>query len=147
LAAQNYAEIAETMTCPFCSLPKDRIIAQNDCAVAIADESPVNPGHTLVIPRRHVESWFDTDEAERQGILRLVDELKSRLDAEHGPDAWNIGINDGLAAGQTIMHLHIHLIPRYSGDVDDPRGGVRHVIPERGNYKRPGHVPKAKCGD
>ncbi len=135
------------MTCPFCHLPKDRLIAQNDYAVAIADESPVNPGHALVIPRRHVESWFDTDEAERLGILHLIDELKSRLDTEHCPDAWNIGINDGLAAGQTIMHLHIHLIPRYSEDVDDPRGGVRHVIPERGNYKRPGHVPKAKIGD
>ncbi len=135
------------MDCPFCQLPDDRLLAANELAVAILDGFPVSPGHTLVIPRRHVSSWFDASREEREALLTLVDEVKARLDeGEPRPAGYNVGINVGEAAGQTVMHLHVHLIPRFDGDVDDPRGGVRFVVPERGNYRRPGHVPLAAGG-
>ena len=121
--------------CPFCSFERFRVIHGNDLAVALRDEYPVSERHTLIITRRHVRSWFDATENERAALLELADRIRERLEAtESKPDGYNIGINDGEAAGQTIMHLHVHLIPRYEGDVDDPRGGVRHVIPGRGNY-------------
>ena len=105
---------------------------------------PCNPGHTLVVPRRHFASWFDASAEERVALFRIVDEVRRSLDNERHPDGYNIGINVGEAAGQTVMHLHIHVIPRFAGDVDDPAGGVRFVIPARGNYKRPGFVPKPR---
>jgi len=121
--------------CPFCDYNHYRVILGNDQALALRDEYPVSKGHTLVVPRRHVGSWFAATEIERAAIIELVDRVRERLEtADPTPDGYNIGINDGAAAGQTIMHLHVHLIPRYDGDVDDPRGGVRHVIPGRGNY-------------
>jgi diadenosine tetraphosphate (Ap4A) HIT family hydrolase len=120
--------------CPFCSFKHFRVIIGNDLALALRDEHPVSAGHTLVLPRRHVSSWFEVTDDERLAIIELLDQVRERLDAERSPDGYNIGINDGVAAGQTIMHLHVHLIPRYKGDVEDPRGGVRHVIPDRGNY-------------
>jgi diadenosine tetraphosphate (Ap4A) HIT family hydrolase len=111
------------------------VLHGNDLAVALRDEYPVSRGHALIVPRRHVRSWFDATENERAALLELVDRIRERLEASaRKPDGYNIGINDGEAAGQTVWHLHIHLIPRYHGDVDDPRGGVRHVIPGRGNY-------------
>jgi diadenosine tetraphosphate (Ap4A) HIT family hydrolase len=88
----------------------------------------------LVIPARHVASFFDATPAEREALLALLDESKLQLQAEFGPAGYNIGINDGAAAGQTISHLHMHLIPRYPGDRPDPRGGVRWVIPDRADY-------------
>lgn len=91
-------------------------------------------GHALVVPKRVVATWFEATREERIAIMDLIDEVKGRLDAEHTPDGYNIGINAGEAAGQTVMHLHVHVIPRYRGDVEDPRGGVRHVIPGKGNY-------------
>jgi diadenosine tetraphosphate (Ap4A) HIT family hydrolase len=130
--------------CPFCQPDPQRVVAVSELAFAIRDGFPVNPGHTLVIPRRHVASWFDTSSDERAAIFDLLDQLKLSLDQELHPAGYNIGVNVGEAAGQTVMHLHLHLIPRFDGDVDDPRGGVRFVIPSRGNYKRPGHVPEAK---
>jgi diadenosine tetraphosphate (Ap4A) HIT family hydrolase len=121
--------------CPFCDFKHFRVIHGNDLAVALRDEYPVSKGHTLILPRRHVCSWFDATENERSAMLELIDRVRERIEAtEPRPDGYNIGINDGEAAGQTIMHLHVHLIPRYRGDVEDPRGGVRHVIPGRGNY-------------
>jgi diadenosine tetraphosphate (Ap4A) HIT family hydrolase/SOS-response transcriptional repressor LexA len=130
--------------CPFCNPEAVHVVGGNDLAFALRDSFPVSPGHTLIIPRRHVASWFDATPEERDAILALTDVLRARFDASWPrPDGYNIGINVGEAAGQTVMHLHVHLIPRFRGDVDDPRGGVRHVIPEKGNYHRAGHVPRA----
>lgn len=120
--------------CPFCSLPEHRIRDRNDWAVVVRDAFPVTPGHTLVIPTRHVASFFDTTAVEREALLSLLDKARKQLQAELRPDGYNIGINDGRAAGQTVGHLHIHLIPRYAGDRVDPRGGVRWVIPEKAAY-------------
>ena len=120
--------------CPFCSLPPDRIVLRNASGVLVRDAFPVSPGHCLVIPHRHVASFFDLPDAERSDLLILLDQAKQGLDALHQPDGYNIGVNDGAAAGQTVPHLHIHLIPRYHGDLPDPRGGVRWVIPEKAPY-------------
>jgi diadenosine tetraphosphate (Ap4A) HIT family hydrolase len=122
------------MSCPFCSLPKERIVAQNDLALVIRDGFPVSPGHTLVTPRRHVASFFEITPQERSAMFELLENAKRELDKEFAPAGYNIGINDGQAAGQTVMHLHMHLIPRYTEDLPDPRGGVRWVIPEKADY-------------
>ena len=121
-------------TCPFCTLPANRIVLENFDGMVIDDGFPISPGHTLIIPRRHVGSFFDLSEAERNSLLSLLEGAKRRLDKQFGPDGYNIGINDGLAAGQTVPHLHIHLIPRFHGDREDPRGGVRWIIPEKADY-------------
>jgi ATP adenylyltransferase len=96
----------------------------------------VSPGHALLIPQRHIPTWFDAKPEERTALLKATDSAKEIIEKHHRPDGYNIGINCGPAAGQTIFHLHIHLIPRYSGDVTDPRGGVRHVIPDKANYTK-----------
>lgn len=121
-------------SCPFCTLPKSRIILENDLAVVIRDAFPVSPGHTLVIPRRHIGSFFALEARERSALLDLVDLARRDLDEALKPAGYNIGINDGPAAGQTVPHLHVHLIPRYEGDQPDPRGGVRWIFPERADY-------------
>jgi diadenosine tetraphosphate (Ap4A) HIT family hydrolase len=108
--------------------------ASNAMAFAIRDGFPVSPGHTLIVPRRLVATWFEATREEQVAMLELIDAVKAQLDAELRPDGYNIGVNAGAAAGQTVMHLHMHLIPRFAGDVPDPRGGIRHVIPEKGNY-------------
>ena len=118
-------------------VPEDEWLASNAVGFAIADRYPVAPGHTLVVPRRPIETWWESTSEERIGLWALVDVVKRRLDAEHQPDGYNVGFNAGAAAGQTVAHLHIHVIPRHAGDVPDPRGGVRHVIPSRGNYLLP----------
>jgi len=100
----------------------------------IRDGYPVSPGHTLVIARRHVGSLFDLTEAEQIDLMALIGAAKKDLDAELRPDAYNIGVNDGAAAGQTVAHLHSHLIPRYRGDRPDPRGGIRWIFPEKADY-------------
>jgi superfamily II DNA or RNA helicase/diadenosine tetraphosphate (Ap4A) HIT family hydrolase/HKD family nuclease len=128
---------------PFLAVPASECLAANDSAFAIADRFPVSPGHALVIPRRVIATWWEATAAERADILALVDEVKGRLDAELRPDGYNVGFNSGAAAGQTVGHLHIHVIPRYRGDVPDPRGGVRHAIPGRGNYLLPVAEPYA----
>ena len=125
--------MAET-ACPFCSLPADRIIFESDYTLTIRDGFPVSQGHTLIIPKRHVQSFFELKAIEKAAILQAMDEAKEALDEEFSPDGYNIGINDGEAAGQTVMHLHLHLIPRYKGDTDDPRGGVRWIFPEKAKY-------------
>jgi diadenosine tetraphosphate (Ap4A) HIT family hydrolase len=123
------------MTSPFLERPESDWVASNDLAFAIRDRYPVSPGHSLVVTRRPVADWFDTTREERVAIFDLVDEVKRELDGRTPPpDGYNIGINCGVTAGQTVMHLHVHVIPRYRGDVPDPTGGVRHVIPGRGNY-------------
>ncbi len=123
------------MASPFLSIPPSAWVASNDLCFAIPDRYPVSEGHTLVIPRRAVPTWFDATLEEQQALMALVAEVKASLDAGRPkPSGYNIGINVGEAAGQTVMHLHVHVIPRYEGDVPDPRGGVRHVIPGKGNY-------------
>jgi diadenosine tetraphosphate (Ap4A) HIT family hydrolase len=100
----------------------------------IRDAYPISPGHTLVIPRRHIASFFELETDERDALMDLLEQAKTALDLELRPDAYNMGINDGKDAGQTIAHLHIHLIPRYQGDQPDPRGGVRWLFPEKARY-------------
>ena len=123
-------------TSPFLLLPPTSWVASNSLAFAIRDRHPISPGHTLVITKRPVPTWFDATPDEQLAILRLIDDVRRDLDATHHPDGWNIGINVAAAGGQTVPHLHVHVIPRYHGDVPDPRGGVRHVIPARANYLR-----------
>ena len=120
--------------CPFCSLPAERIEFSNQYGLVIKDGFPISPGHTLVIPRRHVRSFFDLEPEERDALMALLDEAKRRVQQAFKSDAYNIGINDGAAAGQTVPHLHIHLIPRYEGDCQDPRGGVRWIVPDKADY-------------
>jgi diadenosine tetraphosphate (Ap4A) HIT family hydrolase len=120
--------------CSFCSLPPDRVISESDYSLTIRDGYPVSLGHTLIIPKRHVASFFELKAIEKAAILQAMDEAKDALDQEYSPDGYNIGINDGEAAGQTVMHLHVHLIPRYKGDTEDPRGGVRWIFPEKAKY-------------
>ena len=107
---------------------------ENANAIATRDAYPVSPGHTLLIPRRHTGSFFDLSDQERSDLLALLDRAKLVLDEEFQPQGYNIGINDGSAAGQTVPHLHLHLIPRFDGDLPDPRGGVRWVIPDKAKY-------------
>ncbi|MCO5170375.1 MAG: DEAD/DEAH box helicase family protein [Planctomycetes bacterium] len=125
------------MSSPFLEIPASEWVASNQLAFAVRDRYPVSPGHTLVVPRRLVPTWFEATAEERLALLDLVDEVKRQLDEAHRPQGYNVGFNAGAAAGQTVFHLHVHVIPRYEGDVPDPRGGVRHVIPARGNYLRP----------
>src|SRR5262249_39754573 len=118
--------------CPFCQLPPGRILVANRHAIAIRDAYPVTIGHTLIVTKRHVTDFFDLSPEEVAGVLELLGEAKGQLDAEEAPNGYNVGINVGRAAGQTVMHVHVHLIPRCAGDVEDPVGGVRNVIPGRG---------------
>jgi len=120
--------------CPFCTLPPERILLTSTNGLIIRDGYPISPGHTLVIPHRHIDSFFHLTAEERVDLLGLLDQAKAGIDKEFKPDTYNVGINDGPAAGQTVPHLHIHLIPRYTGDVPDPRGGVRWIIPEKADY-------------
>lgn len=120
--------------CPFCTLPPERVIHRNRSGVVIRDGFPVSAGHTLIIPHRHIGSFFDLTTLERDDLLALLDWAKQQLSEQLAPDGWNIGINDGAAAGQTVPHLHIHLIPRFHGDMPDPRGGVRWVIADKADY-------------
>jgi diadenosine tetraphosphate (Ap4A) HIT family hydrolase len=126
--------ITETRSCPFCTLPVARIIGESQYGIVIRDGYPISPGHTLLISRRHVGSFFDLSIEERSDLLELLDVAKATIDRELSPDGYNIGINDGRAAGQTVPHLHIHLIPRYKGDRSESRGGVRWIIPEKADY-------------
>ena len=121
--------------CPFCDLPKDRILAQNELAFVIRDRYPVTPLHTLVIPKRHVSDLFVLVTSEMKACNDLLLWAKDAIREEDASVVgFNVGVNIGEAAGQTIFHCHIHLIPRRHGDVENPRGGVRHVIPGKGNY-------------
>ena len=118
--------------CIFCN--QEEIVLENELAWARYDKYPVSPGHMLIITKRHVAEFFDTTIEERRALNDLLEECKKMLDREYSPDGYNIGVNCGAAAGQTIMHLHIHLIPRCQGDIDNPRGGVRGVIPDKRVY-------------
>jgi len=120
--------------CPFCHVPAAEVVASNKHAVARRDRYPLTDGHTLVIPRRHVRSVFDLDPDEQLAVWDLVAAVRDELLLTPGVGAVNVGINDGEAAGQTVPHAHVHVIPRRKGDVPDPRGGVRWILPERAPY-------------
>ena len=119
------------MESPFLNIEK---IIENENAFAIYDAFPVSKGHVLVIPKRVVAEIFDLNDEEYSSCFNLVKDVKKILEEKFKPDGFNIGINNGEKAGQTIFHAHIHVIPRYRGDVDNPRGGIRHVIPGKGDY-------------
>ena len=120
--------------CPFCSPPDDRLFHRGRLVLGLWDQFPVSPGHALIIPRRHVASWFDATDEERMELMAAVSDARRAIEQVHQPDGYNLGVNVGHAAGQTVFHLHVHVIPRYQGDVPAPRGGVRHVIPEKADY-------------
>jgi diadenosine tetraphosphate (Ap4A) HIT family hydrolase len=122
------------MGCPFCEIENRILLVDGVVAYATPDTFPVSRGHTLIIPKRHVENYFDLLSVEREEIKAILEVCKSLLDYQFRPDGYNLGVNVGVAAGQTVPHVHIHVIPRYSGDMSDPRGGVRGVISERRIY-------------
>ncbi len=127
--------MASPVACPFCArIASGEIVLGNDLAVAFPDGFPVGKGHTLVVSRRHRADYFGLSAEEQTAIWTLVSQVKVRLDGEHHPSGYNVGINVGGAAGQTVWHAHVHVIPRYEGDVDDPRGGVRWVLGARARY-------------
>ena len=124
-----------THACVFCHPAPDRVVASNEFAYAVRDTSPVTPMHTLILPRRHVASYFDMAPEEDRAIRDLLSLLRQEIEAaDPVVEGFNIGINVGEVAGQTIFHCHVHLIPRRRGDVANPRGGVRAVIPGKANY-------------
>ena len=120
--------------CPFCNLEHDRIIDETSSWFVVRDGFPVSAGHTLIIPKRHVSTFFELDKQEFDELYDLINKEKHALDNEYQPAGYNIGVNNGEAAGQTVFHLHIHLIPRYEGDREDPRGGVRWILPDKADY-------------
>lgn len=129
----------EKTDCPFCRLEERRILLENEFAVAFPDGFPIAEGHTLVVPRRHATSLFDLTAEEQAAMWTLVALVRAELMAELRPDGFNVGLNDGAAAGQTVMHAHVHIIPRRRGDSEDPRGGVRWVLPKKAQYWGEGH--------
>ena len=127
-----FAEVA-LMSCPFCRDVSPYL--ESNLAYVKHDLYPVSKGHSLIITKRHIEDYFDATDQEKSELWSLVDNAKVELQEKYSPDAFNIGINCGEIAGQTVPHLHIHLIPRYKGDVSEPAGGVRGVIPEKQMYR------------
>lgn len=122
---KNKINKKEDEFCPFCLPPQTELIAENELAKAFLDKFPVNEGHTLIAPKRHIENIFQATDEEFKAFKELMFKVKELLDKRYNPQGYNIGVNVGKEAGQTVFHLHIHIIPRYEGDVHDPRGGVR----------------------
>src|SRR5688572_26151292 len=116
---------------PFLEIPSSEWLAANRSAFAVSDRYPVTPGHALIVPRRLISTWWELAAEERVDVWALVDDVKHVLDGRHAPAGYNIGFNVGSTAGQTVQHFHVHVIPRFDGDVPDPRGGIRWVIPEK----------------
>lgn len=122
--------------CLFCKWKneKEKIILENEYAFARFDEFPVSKGHVLFMTKRHVKDFFETTLEEKNAIFDLMEKAKEIVDSNYNPDGYNIGMNCGVAAGQSVMHIHVHLIPRFNRDVENPRGGIRGVIPKKQNY-------------
>ena len=120
--------------CPFCSIDASRVAWSSRLIIALWDAFPVSPGHALIVPRSHVAAWHDLSGAEKTAIMSGIDELRLLIDDRYHPDGYNVGFNDGVAAGQTVMHFHMHVIPRYCADVGDPRGGIRWVLRDKAVY-------------
>lgn len=122
-------------SCVFCDrVASGDVMVASKLAAAFPDGFPLTPGHTLVVPRRHEADYFALTRDEQTAVWELVNAMRDRLAGEHRPGGFNLGVNVGAAGGQTVGHVHIHLIPRYAGDVDDPRGGIRWLIPARARY-------------
>ncbi|HNQ26086.1 MAG TPA: HIT family protein [Methanoregulaceae archaeon] len=121
----------EHRDCPFCRVDLEEVIIDNDLVFARFDRFPVSRGHLLIIPKRHFADYFEASRQEKMALMEVIDQAKRFLHNRFCPDGYNIGVNIGEAAGQTVMHLHVHVIPRYTGDVPDPRGGIRGVIAGR----------------
>ncbi len=121
-------------TCPFCTPDPNRIFHESDLILGLWDNYPSSPGHALLIPRRHIATWPNATHAEQQALTAAISSAIRAITVDHNPDGYNIGINVGEAAGQTVAHLHLHVIPRYRGDMPDPRGGVRWVLPDTAPY-------------
>ncbi|NHA14137.1 HIT family protein [Thioalkalivibrio sp. XN279] len=124
------------MDCPFCEPSQERVFYQDDLICCLWDAFPVSDGHALVITRRHVPTWFEATPEEQAAVTRGIEIARQEIEKTRQPDGYNVGFNGGKAAGQTVFHLHVHVIPRFRGDVEDPRGGVRHVIPGRAVYEK-----------
>ena len=121
--------------CVFCEdIEKDRVLFETTQWIAMYDKYPVSKGHVLLIPKEHYKTFFDLPEQLTNSIPYWIKHIKNILDDKYHPSGYNIGVNCGKSAGQTVMHCHIHIIPRYDGDVEDPRGGVRGVIPSKQKY-------------
>jgi len=125
--------MSEESTCPFCC--HEDAVLRNELAYARWDVYPVSPGHLLVIPHRHVADYFELSEEEKAAIWQLIDQARDLLREGNSPDGFNVGFNSGAPAGQTVFHAHVHLIPRYVGDSENPQGGVRGVIPGKQKYR------------
>ena len=122
------------MTCPFCNQSELNPVAETTYLIAFRDKFPISPGHTLIVPKRHATSFFDLDDQTKSELLPMVSTIRDQLTAEFFPDGFNVGWNDGAAAGQTVFHFHLHVIPRYKGDVKEPRGGIRWTIASKAPY-------------
>ena len=133
----------KTTPCTYCSLAQARVVLESALSIAFKDAFPVSEGHTLIIPRRHTASFFDLTLQEREDMMNLIVRLKHKLQDELNPQGFNVGVNEGFAAGQTVMHTCMHLIPRFKGDVPDPRGGVRWLFPDKAVFwdKKPDESP------
>src|SRR5262245_50853225 len=114
--------------CPFCPPAPERVFHAGELAFVLWDAHPVSPGHALIVPRRHVATWWNATPEEQSELLAALAIARQEIQKCHQPDGFNVGWNIGAVAGQTVFHLHVHVIPRYWGDVPDPRGGVRHVL-------------------
>ncbi len=124
--------------CRICKIIKERsseILLENEKFIAISDARPVTKGHTIVTPKKHVVSFFDQTDEDEKELYQFLKELKIVIDKKNSPDGYNIGINDGRAAGRSIDHLHVHVIPRYSGDITEPKGGVRNLLGKNAPYE------------
>ena len=127
--------------CIFCRPKKEEILAENEYAQIVADNSPVSNGHCLVVPKRHIKTLFEATKEENQAFFELIKEAKGVIQKQgYKPDGYNIGSNNDAAAGQSVFHLHIHVIPRYLGDVEQPKGGIRQVIPRKASYDTKGRT-------
>ena len=123
--------------CLFCNVPSSEYIFENNLAFSTFDPYPVSKHHALIIPKRHIENYFDMSEDEVLSCNQLIKKMKNKIqELDSTVDGFNIGTNSGKVAGQSIMHCHIHLIPRRKNDVDNPQGGVRGVIPSKQHYQR-----------
>ena len=124
------------MECPFCKIIADKkeIVLENELAVAFYDSFPVSNGHTLIIPKRHVETYFDLSPEEMSAIFDLSQKMRDLLEKRYKPDGFNVGFNVGECGGQSVMHCHMHVIPRYRGDQENPRGGIRKIVKNKTQY-------------
>ena len=123
--------LSEESTCPFCGPEADCVFLDDALVKSFWDAYSVSPGHALIAPKRRVETWFGATAEERAAMIEAIERVKEIIEREHKPTAYNIGINSGRDAGQTVPHLHLHVIPRYPGDVEDPRGGIRNILPAK----------------